>query len=85
VPGLEYSPPPSLDLGEFIAELDCRNWDGFLWAVPKKMRMTQKYLKPIEHYTTCPKCQNLKLLCGHCLKETLKKTAAMRQEEQGRY
>ena len=32
---------------------------------------THKYLKPITHYTTCPKCQNLKLLhvlCGHCLR-----------------
>ena len=82
--------------GEFISEVDCRDWDSFLWAVPKKrtshskkrMRMTHKYLKPIHHYTTCPKCQNLKLLhvlCGHCLKETLRKTAAMRQEEQGKY
>ena len=54
----------------------------------KRMRMTHKYLKPIQNYTTCPKCQNLKLLhvlCGHCLKETLRKTAAMRQEEQGKY
>ena len=96
VPGLEDSPPPLLEGGEFISELDCKNWDGFLWAVPKKrtshskkrMRMTHKYLKPIHHYTTCPKCQNLKLLhvlCGHCLKETLRKTAAMRQEEQRKY
>ena len=96
VPELGYSPLPLLEGGEFISEVDCRDWDGFLWVVPKKrtsrsktiMRMTHKYLKPITHYTTCPKCQNLKLLhvlCGHCLKETLKKTAAMRQEEQGKY
>ena len=96
VPELGYSPLLLLDGGEFISEVDCRDWDGFLWAVPKKrtshskkrMRMTHKYLKPITNYTTCPKCQNLKLLhvlCGHCLKETLRKTAAMRQEEQGRY
>lgn len=66
-------------------------WDGLLWAVPKKrtshskkrMRMTHKYLKPIRNYTVCPKCQNLKLLhvlCGHCLKETLKKTAELRRK-----
>ena len=96
VPGLEYSPLPLLDGEGFISEVDCGDWDGFLWAVPKKrtshskkrMRMTHKYLKPIQHYTTCPKCQNLKLLhvlCGHCLKETPRKTAAMRQEEQGKY
>ena len=63
-----------------------------LWAVPKKrtshskkrMRMTHKYLKPKHHFTVCPKCKNLKLLhvlCGHCLKETLKLTAIMRREE----
>ena len=96
VPGLEDSPLPLLDGGELISKVDYRDWDGFLWAVPKKrtshskkrMRMTHKYLKPIQHYTTCPKCQNLKLLhvlCIHCLKETLKKTAAMRQEEQRTY
>lgn len=63
-----------------------------LWAVPKKrtshskkrMRMTHKYLKPKHHYTVCPKCKNLKLLhvlCGHCLKETLRLTAMMRRKE----
>ena len=75
-PSLSQSP-----LGEFI-----------LWAVPKKrtshskkrMRMAHKYLKLKHHYTVCPKCSNLKLqhvLCGHCLKETLKLTALMRREE----
>ena len=61
VPDLAYSPLPLLDGGEFLSEVD---WDDFLWAVPKKrtshskkrMRMTHKYLKPIQHYTTCPKC-----------------------------
>ena len=83
----------SLPEAEFVSEVDCLEWDGFLWAVPKKrtshskkrMRMTKKYLKPIRHYTVCDKCQNLKLLhvlCGYCLKEILKKTAAMRLEEQ---
>ncbi len=68
----------------------CDSWDGFLWAVPKKRtshsrkrkRMTNKYLKPIRNYTVCPKCQNLKLLhvlCGHCLKDTLKRTAELRR------
>ena len=96
VPELGYSPLSLLDGGEFISEVDCGEWDGCLWAVPKKrtshskkrMRMTHKYPKPIQNYTTCPKCQNLKLLhvlCGHCLKEALKKTAAMRREEQGKY
>ena len=67
-------------------------WDGVLWAVPKKrtshskkrMRMTHKYLKPKHHYTVCPNCNNLKLLhvlCGHCLKETLRQTAAMRRSQ----
>ncbi len=67
-------------------------WSGFLWAVPKKrtshskkrMRMTHKYLKPIRNYSVCSKCQNLKLLhvlCGHCLKETLKKTAELRRRK----
>ena len=85
---------PLLDEGEFISEVDCGELDGFLWAVLKKrtshsrkrMRMTCKYLKPIQHYT-CPKCQNLKLLhvlCGHCLKETLKNTAATRWEGRGK-
>ena len=64
-------------------------WDGFLWAVPKKrtshskkrMRMAHKYLKPKHHYQTCPRCQNLKLqhmLCGHCFRETMKRTAEFR-------
>lgn len=67
-------------------------WDGFLWAVPKKrtshskkrMRSAHKYLKPRSDYITCPQCKNLKLLhilCGHCLKETMKKTAEIRQAE----
>ena len=68
------------------------DWGGILWAVPKKrtshskkrMRMAHKYLKPKGHYTVCPKCQNLKLLhvlCGHCLKETLRETAKMRRAQ----
>ena len=68
------------------------NWDGLLWAVPKKrtshskkrMRMAHKYLKSKGHYTVCPNCQNLKLLhvlCGHCLKETLRQTAKMRRAQ----
>ena len=71
---------------------DILGWDGVLWAVPKKrtshskkrMRMTHKYLKPKHHYTVCPNCNNLKLLhvlCGHCLKETLRQTAAMRRAQ----
>lgn len=71
---------------------DSLPWDGVLWAVPKKrtshskkrMRMTHKYLKPKHHYTVCPTCNNLKLLhvlCGHCLKETLRQTAAMRRAQ----
>ena len=58
VPELGYSPLPLLDGEEFISEVDCGDWDGFLWAVPKKrtshskkrMRMTHKYLKPIQNY-----------------------------------
>lgn len=68
------------------------DWDGVLWAVPKKrtshskkrMRMNHKYLKAKGHYTVCPNCQNLKLLhvlCGHCLKETLRLTAEMRRAQ----
>ena len=68
-------------------------WDGLLWmAAPKKrvshsrkrMRMAHKYLKPIRHYSTCATCGNFKLmhvLCGHCLKETLEKTAALRRQK----
>ena len=68
------------------------SWNGLLWGVPKKrtshskkrMRMTHKYLKPKHHYTVCPNCNNLKLLhvlCGHCLKETMRETASMRLAE----
>lgn len=68
------------------------DWDGLLWAVPKKrtshskkrMRMAHKYLKSKGHYTVCPNCQNLKLLhvlCGHCLKEALRQTAKMRRAQ----
>ena len=68
------------------------DWDGVFWAVPKKrtshskkrMRMNHKYLKPKGHYTVCPNCQNLKLLhvlCGHCLKETLRLTAETRRAQ----
>lgn len=92
---LEYLP---LSIGDFrhfhfLGEAetkDCDLWDGFLWAVPKKrtshskkrLRMTNKWLKPICNYTVCPKCQNLKLLhvlCGHCFKETMRKTAEIRR------
>ena len=36
VPELRYSPLLLLYGGEFISEVDCRDWDDFLWAVPKK-------------------------------------------------
>ena len=72
VPELGYSPLPLLDGGEFISEVDCRDWDGFLWAVPKKrtshskkrMRMTHKYLKP-----TTLHAQNVKIwsYCTSCV------------------
>lgn len=61
-----------------------------LWAAPKKrtshsrkrLRMTNKWLKPIYHYTFCTKCGNPKLphvLCGTCFKEIMKKTAEYRR------
>lgn len=67
-------------------------WDGVLWAVPKKRtshskkrkRMTHKYLKPKENVTLCQKCGNAKLLhvlCGHCLKETLRATTMIRNQQ----
>ena len=70
-------------------------WDGVLWAVPKKrtshskkrMRMTHKYLKPKQNAILCPKCGHTKLLhilCGHCLKETLRATAQIRKQQQQR-
>ena len=75
------------------SEPSCDLWNGLLWAVPKKrtshskkrMRMTHKYLKPIHHYSLCPKCGNLKMfhmLCGHCFKEIMKKTAELRRLKQ---
>ncbi len=68
------------------------SWDGYMWAVPKKrtsyskkrMRNSQKYLRPKTNYSACPKCGSLKMshvLCGPCLKETLMKTAEMRRKE----
>ena len=74
-----------------IEELDLE-WDGFLWAVPKKrvshskkrMRSAHKYLKPKTNFIVCPECKNLKLLhvlCAYCLKEILQKTAKMRRAE----
>ena len=88
------APPssPSLSQTQTAEPVSPWAWDGWLWAVPKKrtshskkrMRMTHKYLKPRHHYTVCPSCNNLKLLhvlCGHCLKETLKQTAAMRRTQ----
>ena len=45
--------------------------------------MAHKYLKPKHHYQTCPQCGNHKLqhmLCGHCFRETMKKTAEFRKE-----
>ena len=68
--------------------------EPFLWAaVPKKrvshskkrMRMTSKWLKPVNHYTFCRTCGNPKLLhvlCGYCFKETMRKTAEYRHEKQ---
>lgn len=63
-----------------------------MWAVPKKrtsytrkrIRNAPKHLKPVSNYIACPECKNLKLLhmlCGHCLKETMQKTAEMRNAE----
>ena len=87
---LELSHAP---LNDYEMDSDTSLWDSaVLWAVPKKrtshskkrMRMAHKYLKPIHHYRVCSECNNLKLmhvLCGHCLKQTLAKTAAMRREE----
>ena len=65
--------------------------DGLLWAVPKRktsrskkrMRMAHKYLKPKHHFYPCPACGNLKLqhvLCEHCFRETMKKTAEVRKQ-----
>lgn len=81
-------PNPSLGGGE---GLDL-GWDGIMWAVPKKrtsytrkrVRNAPKYLKPKLNYITCADCKNLKLLhvlCGYCLKETMRKTAEMRTTE----
>ena len=83
-------PPECCTTGQADGLFD---WDGLLlWAVPKKrtshskkrMKLNHKYLKPKANYTVCPTCQNLKLLhvlCGHCLKETLRLTAEMRRAE----
>ena len=82
VPELPHSPMGDLELP----------WDGVMWAVPKKrtsytrkrIRNAPKHLKPRSDYIMCPQCKNLKLihvLCGHCLKETLRKTAEMRTAE----
>ena len=65
--------------------------DGLLWAVPKKrtsrskkrMRMAHKYLKPKHHFYACPVCGNIKLqhvLCEHCFREIMKKTAEVRKQ-----
>ena len=68
-------------------------WDGILlWAVPKRrtshskkrMRMAHKYLKPKHHYQTCQQCGNLKLqhmLCSHCFREVMKRTAEFRKQQ----
>ena len=88
--------PPSSPMydttGHHNSSLGLLDWNGIMWAVPKKRtshmkkrtRMTHKYLKPKHHYTVCPNCNNLKLLhvlCGHCLKETLRLTAEMRRAQ----
>jgi ribosomal protein L32 len=79
---------PPLEGGEKLG----LSWDGVMWAVPKKrtsytrkrIRNGRKYLKPRINYMTCPDCKNLKLLhmlCGHCFKETMRKTAEIRTAE----
>ena len=89
-PSLTPALAPLDPLLEKTEEGDC--WDGLLWAVPKKrtsytrkrIRNAPKHLKPRSDYITCPECKNLKLLhvlCGYCLKETLRKTADMRKNE----
>ena len=78
--------------GDAGGDLTASLWDGVLWAVPKKRtshskkrkRMTHKYLKPKQNVTLCQKCGNAKLLhmlCGHCLKETLRATAMIRNQQ----
>jgi len=67
-------------------------WDSMLWGVPKKrtshsrkrLRNRHKYLKPRLNFIPCPQCKQLKLLhvlCGNCLKETMRKTAEIRYAE----
>lgn len=79
--------------GDTGGDLATSLWDGVLWAVPKKRtshskkrkRMMHKYLKPKHNVTLCQKCGNAKLfhtLCGHCLKETLRATAMIRNQQQ---
>lgn len=70
------------------------NEGGFLWmAAPKRrtshskkrMRMTNKWLKPIQNYTFCQTCGNPKLLnvlCGYCFKDTMRKTAEYRNKKE---
>ena len=70
------------------------NEGGFLWmAAPKRrtshskkrMRMTHKWLKPIQNYTFCQTCGNPKLLnvlCGYCFKNTMRKTAEYRNKKE---
>ena len=49
-------------------------WDGFLMAVPKKktthakkrMRMTNKYLRPNQNVRRCPQCGTWKLAHTYC-------------------
>lgn len=68
------------------------SWDGLVWAVPKKrtsytrkrIRNAPKHLKPRADYIACPECKHLKLLhvlCGNCLKDTLRRTADLRNGE----
>lgn len=81
--------PASLSTNQSAGHIE---WEGLLWAVPKKrtshskkrMRFAHKYLKPKSNFIVCHQCKNLKLLhvlCGHCLKETLRQTAETRRNE----
>ena len=77
--------------GEAVTEggqCDALSWDGLVFAVPKRrttrsvkrMRMANKYLKPMENITTCAQCGSRRLQHHLCLKCVAKATRRVRKE-----
>lgn len=69
-------------------------WNGLVFAVPKRrtshsvkrMRMANKWLKPMKNITTCSQCGASRLahnVCTKCVQKAMRRARRNRRESQG--